>query len=137
VTTDQEFVLADLLAIFPEGYTTEGNKVRSGGNYWTRENGLIWWCAYNEAEQMHECNTIKGWARALLDGIGPIDREYAVGFANQELEAIYEELGGEGVSLDECKRRILNRIREFFAIPLDGPDTENEHQPSGDDQDDD
>ena len=154
IPEDKKLQLTDLLAIFPTGYTVEGD------TDWTRESGLTWWCAYTEAELLHECNTIKDWARALLDGLGPIDVEYALGFANQELDALYDYLGcsghteeettawladmirygskekylrssgmldayRNGINLDECKRRILNRIRKFFAIPLDGPDTEN------------
>ena len=48
IPEDKKLQLTDLLAIFPTGYTVEGD------TDWTRESGLTWWCAYTEAEQISD-----------------------------------------------------------------------------------
>ena len=94
----------EMLAIFPADYKKN------------TESGLIWWSAYHEASELHDCNTIKDWARLILDGMPPCTRESALNLVQQLVQSWMED---EDYTLAEAKKKALDIIREFFQIPLD------------------
>lgn len=109
-----ELKWADLVAVFPEGHK-HNNKDAAGD--------LLWWAAYDQAEDMRDCNSIKDWAQFLQDGYPAMETNDVVQYVNTQIEDRIEEQDMWSVANEaEAKRCVLNRIRKFYELPLVGED---------------
>lgn len=101
----------DLVALFPEGFDNHGE------TNWTPQSGLCWWCAYREAEVLHEQNTLKDWAHHVLHGMYPTTMATVVDYVRCEIERLTDPEGDDCLTEEAAKQQIFDDISKFYELP--------------------